>query len=142
MISTSKRSSRSAMRRSFASNSGLTRVANCSVRPLRRRLRPSGVRCTFVVIPSPLLIGIGTGGLIGATSGAAKFMLASSSGGGAPSVRCRLMLLKSAIIANLVDHGLDEGVGFGIETGVAGFGNCVSGILGLAVRGPFQETAV
>jgi hypothetical protein len=96
----------------------------------------------FVMAPSPLLIGIGTGGLNGATSGAAKFMLASSSGGGAPSVRCRLMLLKSAIIANLVDHGLDEGVGFGVETGIAGFGNCVSGVLRLAVCGPFQQTAL
>jgi hypothetical protein len=41
------------------------------------------------------------------------------------------MLLKSAIIANLVDHGLDEGVGFSIEADVACFGDCVSGVWAL-----------
>jgi hypothetical protein len=52
------------------------------------------------------------------------------------------MLLKSAIVANLVDHGLDEGIGFGIEANIAGFGDCVSGVLGLAVGGPLKETAL
>src|SRR5277367_5397668 len=85
---------------------------------------------------------IGGGAGVGAVSGASRFGLASASGGGAPSELRRFSFVRSAMIFHLVDKGLDKSVGLGIEAGIAGFGDGVAGVLGLAEGRLFGKETV
>ena len=118
------------------------------VRPVRRALRPSRSRLPSHAGGGEIGRGAGssTGGSVigagsGAVSGASRFMLASAGGGGAPSVLRRFSFERSAILLHLVDQSLNEGVGFGVEAGIAGLGDRPADVHGLTVGGSLQKTA-
>src|SRR4051795_3656196 len=103
-----------AIARTRWSNSGVTRVANWTMRLVRRIERPS-IRPSSACSDdrdgdagiSPAL----SGGSIARASGRSRFVLASAGEGGAPSVRRRLRFEKSAIPRDPVDKRLDQRVG-------------------------------
>src|ERR1700694_3311015 len=102
------------MARKRSSKSGVTRVANWTVRPVRRAVRPSRRRVPCLIRGDATAAtgsaggpgGRGDGGA--AISGASRLLLASASDGGAPSVLRRLSFERSAILLHLVDQGLNE----------------------------------
>ncbi len=73
----------------------------------------------------------------GTASGALRFVLASSIGGGAPR-DLLLNLDTSAIVCHSVDEGLNQGVGPLVEGRVTGFGNRVSDVLRLPIGWPLK----
>ena len=125
-----------------SSNSGLTRVANCRVRPVRRALRPSCFPSYCVRRGDAGLDGIAEPmtDAVGAVSGASRLVLASVMGGGAPSEPLRFSLLVSAIGLHLINEVLDERVGLGVQSGVAGLGDGMPDVLGFAVSGTLKQT--
>ena len=66
-----------------------------------------------------------------AISAASKLLLASVSGGGAPSVLRRLNFERSAILLHLVDQGLNKCIGLGVEPRIAGLGDRPADIMAL-----------
>ena len=84
--------------------------------------------------------GLAAAGLAtGATSGAVRFVLASSSVGGAPSSSRRpfsFLSLDTSAICHPVDERLNECVGPLVQARKAGFRDAVAGVLRLAVGRP------
>src|SRR3954452_13311836 len=133
--------SRAAMVRRRLSNSGVTLSARGMTRFVLRRDRPS-MRDAMWVRRSELDPEVASapdaGTTDGIVSGAERFELASSAGGGGPR-RLRLSLDKSAMSVDPVYQCLNERVCAFIKRSESGFRDGVAGVLGQPIPWPLRE---